>query len=68
MKKVYTVLGPIHPDELGLTAMHEHIFWGPPGWEYDPHWWFSKTAAYEKAHKDLSRVPQTLVELPTSNA
>ena len=54
MKKVYTVLGPIHPDELGLTAMHEHIFWGPPGWEYDPHWWFSKTAAYEKAHKDLS--------------
>ena len=47
-------LGAIHPDELGVVAMHEHIFWGPPGWEYDPYWWFSKTAAYEKAHKDLS--------------
>jgi phosphotriesterase-related protein len=30
-----TVTGPISPDELGPTLMHEHLFIGYPGWESD---------------------------------
>jgi phosphotriesterase-related protein len=30
-----TVLGPISPDELGVTLMHEHFALGLPGWHAD---------------------------------
>lgn len=53
MAKVNTVLGPIHPEEMGITAMHEHIQWGPPGWEWDPQWWYSVPRIYEKIHNEL---------------
>ena len=33
--QINTVCGPISPDELGITLMHEHIVYGPPGWEGD---------------------------------
>jgi len=33
--KVNTVLGPISPDNMGVTLMHEHICYGYPGWEGD---------------------------------
>lgn len=36
MKKINTVLGPISPEDLGLTLVHEHISVGFPGWECDP--------------------------------
>ena len=36
MKKINTVLGPIAPEDLGLTLIHEHITAGYPGWECDP--------------------------------
>lgn len=35
MAQVNTVLGPISTDELGITLMHEHVFFGYPGWEGD---------------------------------
>lgn len=35
MSTVNTVLGPITPEELGVTLMHEHILYGYPGWEGD---------------------------------
>jgi len=50
---VNTALGPIHPDELGVTATHEHILWGPPGWEYDPEWWFHYPKVFAKCLADL---------------
>ncbi|OGA21228.1 MAG: hypothetical protein A3I01_19440 [Betaproteobacteria bacterium RIFCSPLOWO2_02_FULL_65_24] len=53
MACVNTVLGPIHPDELGVTATHEHILWGPPGWEYDPEWWFHPPKVFAKCLADL---------------
>ncbi len=35
--KVNTVLGPISPEQMGITNMHEHILWGPiPGWQFSP--------------------------------
>ena len=34
--KINTVLGPISPDALGLTLVHEHIAAGYAGWECDP--------------------------------
>ena len=33
--KVNTVLGPISPEEMGVTLVHEHICYGYPGWEGD---------------------------------
>jgi len=35
MAMINTVLGPIHPDDLGLTLIHEHLTVGMPGWECD---------------------------------
>ncbi|MBN1802340.1 MAG: phosphotriesterase [Candidatus Lokiarchaeota archaeon] len=36
MVKINTVLGPIDPEDMGLTLPHEHISAGYPGWECDP--------------------------------
>ena len=33
--QVNTVTGPVSPDDLGITLMHEHILFGYPGWEGD---------------------------------
>ena len=54
MPKVYTILGPIHPEEMGICAMHEHIMWGPPGWEYNTDWWWDRTKVYERCLMDLN--------------
>jgi len=53
MAHVNTLLGTIHPEEMGITAMHEHIMWGPPGWEYNPGVWFNISKAFEKCYNDL---------------
>ncbi len=53
MPHVNTVLGPIHPSQMGFTAMHEHVLWGPPGWEYDSKWWWSMPRVFEKCSTDL---------------
>jgi len=50
---INTVLGPISPSELGPTSSHEHVFWGPPGWEFDPEWWFHTPKVFEKCLNDL---------------
>lgn len=34
-KTVNSVLGPISPDSLGLTLIHEHLVCGYPGWQSD---------------------------------
>ena len=33
--QVNTVLGPISPEDLGITLMHEHVILGYPGWRGD---------------------------------
>lgn len=33
--KVNTVLGPISPEDMGVTLPHEHVAYGYPGWEGD---------------------------------
>jgi phosphotriesterase-related protein len=35
MAKINSVLGPISPDDLGITLAHEHIIAGYAGWECD---------------------------------
>ncbi len=35
MATVNTVTGPISTNELGLTLMHEHFFFGYPGYQGD---------------------------------
>ncbi len=32
---INSVLGPIAPDDLGITLVHEHLIFGYPGWQYD---------------------------------
>lgn len=53
MAYVNTLLGTIHPDEMGVTALHEHIMWGPPGWEYNPSVWFDVTKVFDKCYNEL---------------
>lgn len=53
MSYINTVLGPIHPNELGVTMDHDHIIWGPPGWEYDPDWWFNYPKVFAKCLADF---------------
>ncbi len=48
MPQVYTVLGPISPDSLGITAMHEHLLFGMPGWQYLDQQWSDHAVAFEK--------------------
>jgi phosphotriesterase-related protein len=33
--RVNTVSGPVSPDDLGITLMHEHVIFGYPGWYGD---------------------------------
>ncbi|MBI2911235.1 MAG: phosphotriesterase, partial [Chloroflexi bacterium] len=53
MAYVQTVLGTIHPDEMGITTMHEHVGFGVPGWEYDTKWWFDHIRRFEATERDL---------------
>ncbi|MDO8637188.1 MAG: hypothetical protein Q7R34_13325 [Dehalococcoidia bacterium] len=53
MAQVNTVLGPIRPEEMGITAMHEHIGFGVPGWQYVPERWWEETDRFEKVTNDL---------------
>lgn len=53
--RVMTVLGPIDPDQLGITSMHEHILWTTPGWQFAPEAGeiFNSTKVYDKLYNDL---------------
>jgi phosphotriesterase-related protein len=35
VNQIQTVTGPVSPDALGVTLMHEHLAIGYPGWEAD---------------------------------
>lgn len=52
---VSTVLGPIHPAEVGLCSLHEHLLWSEPGWEFSPeaseH--FDPPTVFAKVYGDL---------------
>ena len=48
MSHVNTVLGPIAPEELGFTAIHEHIGYGMPGSELDTTWWKTPEVRYQE--------------------
>ncbi len=51
---VNTVLGPIPPEQLGFTAMHEHIQWGPAGWQLDGRWWLDPVARFATCRGKLA--------------
>lgn len=53
MPYVQTINGRIHPEQMGVTAMHEHLLWGPYGWEYDPEWLLAMPKVVEKCFNDL---------------
>ncbi|MCQ6279310.1 phosphotriesterase [Bacillus sp. EB600] len=55
MGKVNTVLGPIATEDLGITAMHEHIGFGLPGCDLDTKWWKSHEEAFEVTIQKLRR-------------
>ncbi len=51
--KIQTVTGPIDLDQLGRTLMHEHLFIGFHGVEYDPTAVFDRPAFIAEAVKRL---------------
>lgn len=53
MNCLNTVLGTLHPEEMGTVAVREHILWGPAGWELDPGSWFPFGKAFETSHNEL---------------
>ena len=53
MAYVNTILGTIDPEEMGITAVHEHIMWRLPGWEYDPNSWLDISQTFEKCYHEL---------------
>jgi predicted metal-dependent phosphotriesterase family hydrolase len=55
MGKVNTVLGPIATEELGITALHEHIGFGLPGCDLDTQWWKKPEEAFEVTLQKLRR-------------
>lgn len=67
MPQVNTVLGPIKPEELGTTLMHEHIQFGQPGWDLDPLITWDDAEWFEKIKGDLLALRQaggrTLVDV-----
>ena len=69
MSKVYTVLGPIEPSEVGICDMHEHVLWSSPGWEFSPEAFqhFDRPRVFEKIQTDLlafkSLGGQTIVDV-----
>jgi phosphotriesterase-related protein len=69
MAKVYTVLGPIDPNEVGVCDMHEHVLWNSPGWEFSPEAFehFDRPSVFEKIQADLldykSLGGQTIVDV-----
>jgi phosphotriesterase-related protein len=48
MGRINTVLGPIATEELGFTAIHEHIGYGMPGSELDTTWWKTPEQRYDE--------------------
>lgn len=55
MGKVNTVLGTIATEELGITAMHEHIGFGLPGCDLDTQWWKKPEEMFEVTIQKLRR-------------
>lgn len=55
MGKVNTVLGTIATEELGVTAMHEHIGFGLPGCDLDTHWWKKPNEAFDVTYAKLRK-------------
>jgi len=55
MAQVNTALGPISPDQMGTTLMHEHIIFNTPGWEYSPEAYqaLDTPRVFDKLCKDL---------------
>lgn len=55
MGKVYTVRGPIEPDQVGVCDMHEHVLWNSPGWQHSPQAFehLPRPQAFEKIKTDL---------------
>lgn len=53
MAYLTTVLGPVHPEEISITTIHEHLLAALPGWEYDPGFWFDMGTAFEDCYNAL---------------
>jgi phosphotriesterase-related protein len=54
MPSVNTVLGAIHPEEMGITAMHTQVLSACPGWVSESEWWRYVPRLFGKWDKDLA--------------
>lgn len=51
---VNTVLGPIPTEQLGITAVHEHINFGQNGWNLESDFWTPISATIARAESQLA--------------
>lgn len=51
---VNTVLGPIPTEQLGITAVHEHINFGQNGWNLESDFWTPISATIARAERQLA--------------
>lgn len=58
MAQVNTVLGPVDTENLGVTLVHEHLVWGPAGWDKDSRYTFDYKTELEKAVQRLTELKQ----------
>jgi phosphotriesterase-related protein len=63
MARIQTVAGPVAPETLGVTLMHEHLLFGFPGWHLDPTASFDREAAFSKVRAELAELKQAGVDL-----
>ncbi|SDI43005.1 phosphotriesterase-related protein [Alteribacillus persepolensis] len=55
MGKINTIQGAIATEQLGITAMHEHIGFGLPGCDLDTKWWEARPKMLEVTIDKLRR-------------
>jgi phosphotriesterase-related protein len=58
MAKVQTISGPLAPERMGMTLMHEHLMFGLPGWHLDPTRSFNREEVFEKVVGELKALKQ----------
>lgn len=69
---VQTVTGPVRADELGTILMHEHFFWGWPGWQGDTSFAESDEEIMKVLEPEVERIKaagvKTVVDGTTNDA
>lgn len=51
--QVMTAAGPVSSNNLGATNCHDHLVWGPVGWDFDATYTYDREFALKKCIKEV---------------